>query len=78
MTVIEAIFEKGVFRPVSPLELTEGLHVEVLVPSPAVDSAPRYGATRRKSAGILPDQDAQEMLRIIAEEFEQVNPDEWR
>ncbi len=31
MTKIEAIFENGVFRPVHPVQIDEGVHVELMV-----------------------------------------------
>lgn len=77
MTVVEAIFESGVFRPVSPVELAEGMHVEVLVPEAtgATVGKPVLAST---SFGIFPHEDAEEISRIIEEEFEQVNLDEWQ
>jgi predicted DNA-binding antitoxin AbrB/MazE fold protein len=77
MTVVEAVFERGVFRPVSPVALAEGAHVEVLVPEP-VEAAGDGTLATCASVGILPHEDAEEILRIIEAEFEQVNPDEWR
>ena len=32
--VIEAIYERGVFRPLEPVSLPEGEHVQVTVPEP--------------------------------------------
>lgn len=32
MNTISAIFENGVFRPVDPVELTEGTRVQIVVP----------------------------------------------
>lgn len=73
MKVIEAIFEKGVFRPVSPVVLAEGLRVEVLVPAPPVEPVTPPGDSGRRSFGTLPHEDAEEIARIVAEEFEQVD-----
>ncbi len=71
---IDAIYEDGILRPIQPLEgVAERSRVRltVEVAQPAVHPL-------ADCFGILPDEDAQEMLRIIEEEFERVNPDEWR
>ena len=39
MTIIHAIFENGVFRPVEPVSLPERSKVEVHVPTVAVDNS---------------------------------------
>lgn len=77
MTVVEAVFERGVFRPMSPVALAEGAHVEILVPGPAESAGDGTLATC-SAVGTLPHEDAEEILRIVESEFEQVNPDEWR
>lgn len=41
MTTIEAIFEKGVFRPIGNIDLKEGEMVEVILPSEATLSKAR-------------------------------------
>lgn len=70
---VEAIFENGVFRPLQPLpHLTERSHVEISVEVPSEN-----GASVFRGPGILPDEDAAEMLRIIHEEFEQVDERDW-
>lgn len=74
MTVVEAIFERGMFRPVSPVTLAEGAHVEVLVPEP-VGAAGDGTLATCTAVGTLPHEDAEEILRIVESEFEQVNPD---
>jgi predicted DNA-binding antitoxin AbrB/MazE fold protein len=40
MPVITAIFEKGIFRPLGPVELAEGSQVQVEIPAPTKDAAP--------------------------------------
>ena len=41
---IPAIFDAGVFRPLEPVELADGTHVEVQVPNLAAgESAPELG-----------------------------------
>jgi predicted DNA-binding antitoxin AbrB/MazE fold protein len=70
---IEAIFENGVFRPLQPLpHLAEHCHVEISVDVPGGNDGTVF-----RGPGILPDEDAAEMLRIIEQEFEQVDEREW-
>lgn len=40
MPVVTAIFEKGIFRPLEPVELAEGSQVHVEIPGPIGDAAP--------------------------------------
>lgn len=71
---VDAIYEGGVLRPVQPLAgLTERSKVRVTVeiedplPHPLADCI-----------GILPDEDAEEMQRIMEDAFERINVDDWR
>lgn len=71
----EAIFANGVFRPLAPLpELRENDRVNITL------SRVSAGATHPFAdwVGTLPDDEAREMMRTIEEEFERVNPDEWK
>lgn len=45
-TIIEAIYEGGVFRPTREIKLTEGTHVEVVVPAKVAPPDPRMAAAR--------------------------------
>jgi hypothetical protein len=69
---IEAIFENGVFRPIESVAgVPEHARARVTIvpvgpPPPWVDCI-----------GILPDEDAREMSRIIDEEFGKVDPNDW-
>ena len=68
-----AIYEGGVLRPLQSLEgIAEHAHVRLTVES--VDPA---GNGLADCIGIMPDEDAAEMRRIIENEFEQVNLREW-
>ena len=74
LQTIEAIYENGVLRPLQPLNgITEHARLKVTVeveepqPHPLADCM-----------GIMPDEDAEEMLRIIEDEFGKVNMDEWK
>jgi predicted DNA-binding antitoxin AbrB/MazE fold protein len=68
---LEAVYESGVLRPLRPLNLPEHTRVRLIV-----EPAPEHPLA--DCIGIMPNEDAEEMRRIIEQEFEQVNPDEWR
>lgn len=71
---IEALYENGVLRPLEPLEgVAEHSRVKLIV-----ELKERSLHPLSDCIGILPDEDAQEMLRIIEDEFERVDADEWR
>jgi predicted DNA-binding antitoxin AbrB/MazE fold protein len=68
---IDAVFENGVFRPTEPFEgLAEHARVRVTIEPPTL---PPWA----DCVGIMPEEDAREMRRIIDEEFEQVDPNDW-
>jgi len=71
---VQAIYEKGVLHPLQPLEgLAERCKVKVTVEVEDGSAHPLSDCV-----GILPDEDAKEMLKIIQDEFEKVNLDEWK
>ncbi len=78
MKTIQATFENGVFRPKEPVNLPQGQEVEISVPDEeeTVTSQAREG--RPQSFGCMPKKDAEEMERAIEEEFERIEPDEWK
>jgi predicted DNA-binding antitoxin AbrB/MazE fold protein len=70
---IDAILDNGVLRPLEPLPwLPENrpVRVTILIEDQVRDV--------NDCVGTLPDADADEMRRIIADEFERVNPDDWK
>jgi len=70
---INAVYEGGVLRQLQSLDgLAENTHVKLTVES--VDPA---GNGLADCIGILPDEDAAEMRRVVESEFEQVNLGEW-
>jgi len=71
---IDAIYEDGILRP---LQALEGLpdHAQVRVTVEGV-TKPRHPLA--DCIGILPDDDAAELLEIMEREFEQVDSREWR
>jgi predicted DNA-binding antitoxin AbrB/MazE fold protein len=62
---VDAIYEGGVLRPVQPLEgISEHSRVRIAV---QVDQAVPHPLA--DCIGIMPDEDAEEMLRIIEDAF---------
>ena len=70
---IEAVYENGVFRPLEPVE---GLPDHDLVRL-VIERKP-VGYPCADLIGQLPAADAEEMIRAIEDEFETVNPDDWK
>ena len=71
---VQALYENGVLRPLEPLEgVAEHSRVQV-----TVELEERWRHPLADCVGTLPDDDAQEMLRIIEDEFERVDAEEWR
>ena len=70
---VEAIYENGYFRPLSPIK---GLktHQRVAI---TVEKFSKRRHQLEGLCGILPDEDAAEMLKIIVDEFEKVDMNEW-
>jgi predicted DNA-binding antitoxin AbrB/MazE fold protein len=67
-----AIYENGALHPREPLTwLAEHSEVEVTIAAP---TPPRRWA---QCVGTLPDADAREMTKIIEDEFEKVDLNEW-
>ena len=72
-TKVDAIYENGVLRPLQPLDqIKENSKVKITV------ELEQSKQSLEDCLGIMPDEDAAEMLAIIEDEFEKVNPDEWR
>lgn len=69
---VEAVY--GVLRPDQPLQGIEE-HARVRL---TVEPAEKVEHPLTGCFGILPDEDAAEMIRIIEREFEQVNSREWQ
>ena len=70
---IEAIYENGVLRPVQPLQgIEEKSRIQVTL---QVSSSP--GATMDFSFGIMPNEDAEAILRVVEEECERVDLRDW-
>lgn len=74
---IPAVYENGVFRPKAPVELSPGTDVQLIVQED-IDPVAIMKARFPESFGILDPEAADEMQKIVDEEFGKVNPDEWR
>ena len=71
---VHALYENGILRPLEPLEGVDE-HSRVRL---TIELEPKRPHPLADCVGILPDEDAQEMLAIIQEEFERVDGEEWR
>ena len=69
---VSAIYENGLLRPLHNHNLPENSKVNLVIESNLNSSHPLL-----QFAGILSDQEAQELETIINQEFNQVNKDEW-
>ncbi len=70
--IIHAIYENGVLKPLEPLEeIAENSEVELSVQYPPIPKS------ITDVFGILPKEDADEILKIVEEEFERVDLNEW-
>ena len=78
MSTISAIYDHGVFKPVLPVDLPDGTHVEVVLPADGEDPVAILQLRFPGSFGTMSKEDADELQRIVDEEFGQVNPDDWR
>ena len=71
---IEARYENGILRPLEPLEgVAEHSRLTITLELKEVRAHPFAGYV-----GTLPDEDANEMMRIIDEEFESVDSERWK
>jgi len=70
---IEAIYEDGVLRPITPIKgLKKHQRVAITLEKSQKKKHPLAGL-----CGILPDDDATEMLKTVEEEFEKVDINAW-
>ncbi|MDN3514328.1 MAG: antitoxin family protein [Candidatus Brocadia sp.] len=71
---IHAIYQHGILRPLEPIdEIMENTEVEVTISVKKNVLSPIL-----RFAGILSEEEANKMLRMLEEEFERVNLDEWK
>lgn len=71
---IEVVYERGVLRPLQPLDgIEEQSHLRLTIEVKSGTERPW-----ERFIGTLPDEDAREILGIVADEFEQVDSREWQ
>lgn len=76
MQTIKAIYTEGVLKPVTPLkDVAENAEVTLTVESQP-HTTPR-GPLEGWVGGVS-NEDTAELLRVVEEEFEKVDPNEWK
>jgi predicted DNA-binding antitoxin AbrB/MazE fold protein len=71
---IHALYKDGVLKPLESMQgFSDDTEVEITI---ATVKGPAHPLMR--FAGILNAEDADSMMTIIEDEFEKVNPDEWK
>lgn len=78
MLTIPAVFENGVFRPNTPVDLPSGARVDLMMAESQDDPVAILKARFPDSFGGFPREDGEEMMRAIDEEFERIDPDAWK
>lgn len=78
MRTIRAVYENGVFRPTTPVDLPSGTKVDLILIEPHDDPVAILKARFPNSFGGLSREDGEEMMRIIDEECERIDPDSWK
>jgi predicted DNA-binding antitoxin AbrB/MazE fold protein len=71
--IIEAVFENGMLRPLTPVDFLDENGRVTLTVTIAPARRPLEGWV-----GGVSDADAAQMQHVIQEEFERVDPDEWK
>ena len=70
---VEAIYENGILRPLKALEgFPERCKVKITIESEETAPHPLL-----QFAGILSDEEAADLQRIIVDEFERIEPNAW-
>ncbi len=80
-TIIPAIFENGVLRPLQPLVgVPDKAEVDITVSTRDVKSNGTHAAVDQgwqTCFGSISDADAAEMTRVVKDEFEKVDQRDW-
>jgi hypothetical protein len=74
MQTIHAIYRNGLLNPIGSIEgIMDDTEVEITI-------SPLKGAVHPllRFAGILSAEDADSMLKVVEDEFEKVNPNDWK
>lgn len=75
MKTIRAVYENGTFKPVEPLSLANGTSVEISLPESTDELSKDLRARFPNSFGVMPAEDADEIMRIIADGRKDVDVD---
>jgi len=74
MQTIHAIYRNGLLNPIGSIEgIMDDTEVEITI-------SPLKGAVHPllRFAGIMSAEDADSMLKVVEDEFEKVNPNDWK
>jgi predicted DNA-binding antitoxin AbrB/MazE fold protein len=77
MRTIPAVFENGVFKPEAPVSLVPGARVEIVLPDEGMATSEELRLRFPNACAALSAQDADEIMRIIDEEFGRIDPNDW-
>ena len=73
LQIIEAIYENGVLRPLKPLKgFPEHSKLKITIEAEDIEPHPLL-----QFAGILSNEEAAELTRLIETEFEEIDPNGW-
>ena len=79
MRTIQAVYENGVFRPQTSVDLASGAQVDVLLPDE--DDCPTQEEMKRlypHSWGVLSPDEAERIRRAIEEAHQEIDTNAWR
>ncbi len=69
-----AVYEHGVIKPLEPIKgIEENTELEVVVSTEKKLQSPLI-----RFAGILSNEEADNMMKVVDNEFERINPDDWK
>lgn len=71
---IEAVYKKGALHPLKPLK---GVKADARVRLTVEPISTATAHPLERFAGILSAEEANEMLRLVEEEFERIEPNAW-
>lgn len=78
MIMIPAIYQDGVFKPDTPVDLPSGSKVDLMVSGPQDDPVAILKARFPDSFGGFPREQGEEIIKAIDGEFERIDPDAWK
>lgn len=66
---LKAIYKDGVFKPLEPSDLKDNTEVQLIISE---------GNPFLQFAGVLSPSEAEDMMKVIEDEFERIEISEWR